>query len=229
MTEVQHGAVSPAVGGWRRTLEWIERHDESVVFVVLYIALAVGLSIFVSLFWLVAVVAVHLGLEVVRQARRPDIQGVGNVAIEALWEIKLDLALVAAALALGVYLEAIFGILGLHSAGQAAHAARAGVRVGTRAPAWTQAIRGVLIAVDDLLHAVKFLKLRKNKEKGEAKPERPPSSPLRPSGWSKGDWAVLTFLGVGVLLLLVAAPLLGLSVVGVLEALGEELRPFPGR
>lgn len=51
----------------RRIYDWVIRHDDSWLFTVLHIGLAVVLSIWIGLFWLVAVVVVHFAFEIVRQ------------------------------------------------------------------------------------------------------------------------------------------------------------------
>lgn len=90
--------------------EWIVNHDDSWVFIVLYIGLAVTLSIAISLFWLVAVVAAHAALEwYVHWREHPSIV---HTAARVAWEIKLDMSLVLFALALGVYKEFVMGIAG---------------------------------------------------------------------------------------------------------------------
>lgn len=88
-------AATAEVVGWRR---WILEHDDSWVFTGLYVGLAVVLSIWISLFWLVAVVAGHVALEWVRQ-RHYDPEPAG-VPARIAWELKLDFGLVLFALAL---------------------------------------------------------------------------------------------------------------------------------
>jgi hypothetical protein len=127
--------------------DWIVHHDDSWLFLVLYIGLAVVLSIWISLFWLVAVVAGHFALEWVRQQTLRS--GFGNILLEVLWELKLDIALVLFALALSLYMDMVLGIVGLRSAARMAPAAQAGLRSSARFAAWQRIIRGVLLSVDD--------------------------------------------------------------------------------
>jgi hypothetical protein len=128
--------------------EWVRDHDERWSFVVLYLGLAVGLSVFVSLFWLLVVGAVHFALECGRQAhyRNGRVEVIGH----ALWEVKLDIGLILLALTLVLYIEVVLGLLGIQSAARAAAATRAGARLGTRAAAWERNIRTFLLTVDEM-------------------------------------------------------------------------------
>jgi hypothetical protein len=124
--------AAPDGGG--RFGEWVRNHDESWLFVAIYIGLAVGLSVFVSLFWLVVVGVFHLALEILRQAYFRETRT--STVLHALWEIKMDVGLILLALTLVLYLEVVLGLLGLQSAARAAAATRvaqAGARGGTRA------------------------------------------------------------------------------------------------
>ncbi len=144
--------------------QWVRDHDESWIFVVVYLGLAVGLSVFVSLFWLVLVAGLHFVLELFRQrfyrAHRK------SVVLHALWEVKLDIGLVLLALMLVLYIEVVLGILGIQSAARAAAVSRAGARVGTRAAAWERNLRTFLLTVDEMIrvgHAGVMLR-RKRRE-----------------------------------------------------------------
>jgi hypothetical protein len=128
--------------------DWVRDHDERWSFVVLYLGLAVGLSVFVSLFWLLVVGALHFTLECGRQThfREGRLEVVGH----ALWEVKLDIGLVLLALTLVLYIDVVLGLLGLQSAARAAAVTRAGARIGTRAAAWERNIRTFLLTVDEM-------------------------------------------------------------------------------
>lgn len=147
--------------------EWVRDHDEKWLFVVLYLGLAVGLSVLVSLFWLLVVAVLHLILELVRQAHYRD--GKVNVALHALWEVKLDVALILLALTLVLYIEVVLGLLGIQSVGRAVAVSRAGSRVATRAAAWERNLRTFLLTVDEMArvaHAGVMLR-KKRREKME--------------------------------------------------------------
>lgn len=127
--------------------DFIAHHDERWLFVIIYVGLAVVLSVMLSLFWLVAVAGLHLGLEYLRQSER--FRTSGDILAHAVWEIRLDLALVLLALAMALYMDVVLGVLGLQSAARATAAARAGARV-TRIAAWQRNIRAFVLMADDV-------------------------------------------------------------------------------
>lgn len=141
--------TAPVSAGVR---EWVRDHDERWTFVFLYLGLAVGLSVFVSLFWLVIVAGAHFLLECARQShyREGRVEVVGH----ALWEVKLDVGLVLLALTLVLYIDVVLGLLGLQSAARAAAVTRAGARLGSRAAAWERNIRTFLLTVDEMARVV---------------------------------------------------------------------------
>lgn len=145
---------------------WIVDHDRSWLFVILYVGLAVVLSVWVSLFWLLFMAGVHFALEWIRHAILRGEAGI-VVPLNALWEVKLDLALVLVALALALYMELILGVLGLQSAARAGAAVRAGGKVGTRVAGWERLIRGFFLTVDDLANVARAFVMRRG---GEAVP-----------------------------------------------------------
>jgi hypothetical protein len=132
--------------------EWVRNHDERWLFVLAYLGLAVGLSVMVSLFWLVVVAGVHFLFEVIRQAHYRD--GRMNVVLHAMWEVKLDAGLVLLALVLVLYVDIVLGVLGLQSAARAGAVARAGARIGTRAAAWERTLRTILLTMDEAVRIV---------------------------------------------------------------------------
>lgn len=136
---------------------WIIEHDDSWIFITLYIGLAVVLSISISLFWLLVVVAAHFVLEWLRQ-RHIRRQG---VLAEVLWELKLDIALVLFALTLTLYLDVVFGLLGLQAAGRAGAVARVGVRSGGRFAAWERTLRAILLSIDDMVKIARVVVARR--------------------------------------------------------------------
>jgi hypothetical protein len=106
--------------------------------------LAVILSLVISLFWLLVVVAVHAALEwYVHWREHPSVVHTGA---RVAWEIKLDLALVLFALALAVYMDYIMGAAGLSAA---ARAGARGVQATGRMIAWQRGLRAVLLTLDD--------------------------------------------------------------------------------
>jgi len=225
---------STAVEVPRPTLsDWIRDHDESWIFVVVYLGLAVGLSVFVSLFWLVVVAALHLGLELIRQSFYRD--GAREVMLHALWEIKLDVGLILLALALVLYVEVVLGILGIQSASRAAAATRAGARIGARAAAWERNLRTFLLTADEMArigHAAFMLRRKKratgaDEEEAQVVPPGPPPRAPWAQRWGLGDRFGIVMIVVGTLLI-GAAPWLTFHDPGSATALlMQELRPFP--
>jgi hypothetical protein len=217
--------------------EWVRNHDERWSFVVLYLGLAVGLSVFVSLFWLLVVGALHFVLEYGRQShyRNGRLEVIGH----ALWEVKLDIGLVLLALTLVLYIDVVLGLLGLQSAARAAAVTRAGARIGTRAAAWERNIRTFLLTVDEMArigYAAWMIRkggpaAQRAAEEAKAKAEAAAEALGPGEGW-RGRWGIGDRIGLllvmsGVVLLL-AAPFLTVhdwnsAAVTILE----ELRPFP--
>jgi hypothetical protein len=128
--------------------DWVRDHDEKWLFVALYLGLSVGLSIFISLFWLVVVVAAHFTLELYRQSSRRATRR--DVALHAMWEVKLDVGLVILAFTLVLYIDVVLGVLGVQAASRAAAATRATARIGARAAAWERNVRTFLLTVDEM-------------------------------------------------------------------------------
>jgi hypothetical protein len=226
---------------------WIIDHDNQRLFVVFYIGLAVVLSIWISLFWLVAIVAVHFLLELTRQyyllERRRDILA------EALWELKLDLALILFALALSLYMDLLLGavsigltarLTALSRTSRFAQLFQSAARAGSRFAGWQRLIRGFLLSVDDLAPVARAAS-RRGKPVGAAAAGDGPTAeteavqpvPVTVWGswalpWSKGDWFTVLFLVI-CLGTIVAAPwLTSHTWETVLSTMQTELIPFPG-
>lgn len=200
--------------------QWVLEHDDSWLFVGVYITLAVVLSIWISLFWLVAVVAGHFALEWIRH-RHVDPWPPG-VLVRSLWEIKLDIGLVLFALVIGIYMEFILGIAGLSSA------ARAGLQSGARFAGWQRAIRGVLLSIDD---AAQLGRAVVRGEKNVDDSETSESTISRWGGWlarwSLGDRLSIS-LSIVSMSLIVAAPLLtDQTFSDTWSIILDELHPYP--
>ena len=223
-------------------MEWVMRHDDSKVFNVLYIGLALVLSIWLGLFWLALVVGVHWLLEVVKQYARS--RRSHFALLEASWELKLDFALVLFALWLGIYMDMIFGMAGLAAGGRmAAHTAGRAAQTGSRMAAWQRSIRAIFLSLDDVGQVAKVAMRRKKSDATQNGPQKDPKPvldvledmqphPPRHSGWrgtwSGFDWFSVLF-GIGFLLLIILAPwLIDKSWTQVWEIIFEEMTPFPG-
>jgi hypothetical protein len=233
----------------RNVHTWIIQHDDKWLFVILYVGLAVVLSIWISLFWLVFVVGVHTAFEFIRQVHLQ--QKPGRVITEVLWEVKLDLALVIFALALSLYMEMVVEAVSLGLAARLAALSRTsrvasllqgGLRGGVRFAGWQQAFRGVLLSVDDLAQIARAFGRRKSGESAltEVDPEAATvvesitlenltTSKWGSWGetWGKGDW-ISVGMAVIFLVLILASPWLTDHTAGsALAVLAEELHPFP--
>ena len=160
---------------------WVRDHDEKWLFVVLYLGLSVGLSIFVSLFWLVVVVGLHFILECVRQVH--PWRDRTEVVLHALWEVKLDVGLVILAFTLVLYIDVVLGLLGVQAA---ARAAGTTVRIGVRAAAWERNLRTFLLTVDEMARighaAVLYGSRRRNGATTSADPRTAPPAAPGPEG-----------------------------------------------
>lgn len=206
--------------------QWIINHDDSRWFVGLYIGLAVVLSIWLGLFWLVAIVGVHLVFEWIRQAH-PEACGVRALA-RAIWEIKLDLALVLFAFALALYLEVIAGAVGLGAG------ARLASQAGARAAAWQRVLRGVLLSLDDVAQVARVA-ARNRKPAGHgccvtaagAAALGVPNQTPWAGPWSLGDRLTIGFGCCCVLSILLAPLLTEHNWTSVWQSVIAELRPFP--
>jgi hypothetical protein len=207
----------------RGLYQWVVEHDDSWIFIVTYIGLAVILSVAIGLFWLVVVVAVHAVFEYVRQ-RHHDTRQPG-VLLRAAWEVKLDVALVIFALALAVYMEKILGVVGLGGA------ARLGVQSGARVAGWARALRGILLSLDDAAQVARAAGARLKGKRGNQERQDEEAFELRPwRRWKTGDHVAI-WLGVVFLVTLLAAPLVlpGMSYTDMLGFFTDELHPFPER
>lgn len=205
-----------------RFLSWVAEHDDHWLFITLYIGLALVLSMTISLFWLVAVVATHGVLEWFALERRGiKDQRLGRI----FWHLKLDIGLVLVALWLGLYIDVLFGLAGLGAV------ARAGAQTAARAVAWQRTIRGVLMTVDEAALVGKAMITRK---KGKA-PEDPapevaeavdPRPPWR-QPWSGGDKFAVVFTSTCALLILLTPLLTDHTVGSALAILAADLHPWP--
>ena len=120
-TEASHPLLPPAdeVGSAepapRSLYRWVVEHDDRRLFLAGYIVLSIVLSIGISLFWLIVLVALHLLLELIKK-RHDGAGSLPRTLAWALWDIKFDLALLVMAFVLLVYTSISFGILGVGGA-----------------------------------------------------------------------------------------------------------------
>lgn len=210
-----------------RLRQWIIEHDDKWLFIVSYIALAVILSVVISLFWLIVVVGVHFVLELMRQRYlaelRAEAPGPLLLLLRALWELKLDIGLIIFALALALYMEVVLGVVGLGAAARGT--AMAGTRVATRFGVIQQALRAFLLSVDDLAQVARVIAQRRRGHTGdEVEADNIGDGRISPS---RGDYLILGFTAICALLIVLAPALTDQTVDEVLAQIGEELNPFP--
>lgn len=134
---------------------YILDHDNRWSFIIAYITLAVVLAIVLNLFWLAAVVAVHGVFEWVVHSHELDDKIA--VASRVAWELKLDVGLILFGLALEVYIEVVFGVVGLGAATRAA-------AVGGRFAILQNVLRGTLLSLDDLAQVIRMVGAKKATE-----------------------------------------------------------------
>jgi hypothetical protein len=219
-----------AAGSWRGAArEWIHDHDHRWLFVLAYLGLAVVLSVFVSLFWLVFMAGVHLLLEYIRHLR-PGWSS-ARILAHSAWEVKLDFALVLLALGAVLYIDVVLGVLGIQSAARAAAVTRAGARAASRIAAWERNVRAFLLTIDEMVRvgrAVTLLWRRKGRAAAVAAvaAQDTDTAPWR-SRWTTGDRIAIGLI-VACVLLIVVAPLLTVhSWQDVVFVLAQERRPLP--
>lgn len=220
--EVEGALVNlpPPGGMWAALGQWVHDHDDRKLFIIPYVGLALVLSIMISLFWLVALVGLHFAFELYKQQRIGP-QDRLSVFVRASWAIFLDLGLVFFALTVAIYIDVVFGLLGLSVAARAG--VQGGARLGSRVVAWESVIRGVAISADEALLLSRAIRGKKR------------AASLDPAGrW--GGWTERWPLGakvsfgftVGSLCLLLLAPFITPHDIQSLVALvGQELTPFP--
>ncbi|HSJ25830.1 MAG TPA: hypothetical protein VK929_14230 [Longimicrobiales bacterium] len=222
--------TTAAAGAPRISLrEWLRDHDDQWPFVVAYLGASVVLSIFISLFWLLVVIAVHLAFECYRQSHY--VRGRSSVLLHALWEVKLDFGLAALAFAVALYVDVIMGLLGIQSAARIAQA----TRVGARAAAWERNLRTFLLTIDEVTrisHAAYTLGMRR---RGRTAGPRAAAAPAGRTGgmppwrarWGWGDRIGLALVSAGVVLIVLAPLLTPHDLGAALSVILQQLQPFP--
>ncbi len=226
-------------------------HDESRAFNVLYIVLAVVLSVFVSLFWLVVIVDFHFVLELARQhSHCPDClrKAVGG----SFWNLKLDMSFIAFSFAVSAYLGVLFGMAGLGGISRVGRVSQVGVRSGAGIGAYESAVRGIMLSVDDVARTTTTAIAKRNDKKSDNVPEdngveeewatafraHVPEERLietetvvsdvdMPVKWTRNDYATIAFGGICVVLLFLTPVLIGLSYPELFQIIIQDLQPFP--
>jgi len=203
-------------------LKWIEDHDDRLSFVILYIGGAVALSILLNLFWVIMLMLGHFALEIVRGhllgARRP--------LAHALWEVKLDIALVLFALVVAIYSDHVLALLGLGQAARAGQAAR-GLQAAARFGVIERTLRIVVLTADDAFRLVQAaLKLR-SRSTATATPALAPTAAIASGNRSigTGDIVSLGFGALCLVLILLAPEIIGTTSDAVASQILHEVSP----
>ena len=203
-------------------IEWIREHDDRLSFVILYIGGAIALSIWLNLFWVIALMLGHFMLEIVRghllAARRP--------LLHALWEVKLDIALVLFALVVALYAEHVLAVLGLGQAARAGQAATRGVQFATRFAIIERGLRVAVLTMDDVARMIQAaIKFRNRKAAPEPQPAMA-ATPPEDERLTAGDLATLAFGAVCLLLIVLMPTLVGTAPDEVGRLILEEVSPY---
>lgn len=216
---------------------WVDRHDDTWLFTIIYVALAVTLSLSISLFWLFIVALAHSGLEWYALSRA-GVTGFRSKIKKILWHIRLDLVVILFALWLGVYMTAIFGVLGISAVTRASTAARATTVARATPLHMHDFLNTMSIIIDDIILVLRGFARRSPKEQ-QASPQAiaveqvitPLVAPVHPwqqiKGLGLGD--KLLFIGaVALLATLMLSPILSpYSSTEVIEILTASLDPWP--
>lgn len=133
---------------------WVDRHDDTWLFTIIYVSLAVSLSISISLFWLFVVGLGHGALEWYALSRA-GVRGRLNKIKMILWHQRLDMVVILFALWIGVYMTAIFGALGLNAATRATSATRATTAARATSSRLHDIINTLSIVIDDIVMVLK--------------------------------------------------------------------------
>lgn len=217
---------------------WIVNHDDSRLFIVAYIGLAVVLSAFVSLFWLVVVVGLHLCFEYTALRHAADEHQ--SVWKTAIWELRLDFALIAFAMVIALYMEFAIGVAGLRLAPRLGRAVTVGSRGTARFAVWSRMLRAVFLSLDDALQVLRAVVLRRGKKTQKAKPPAPSDESVQkasktggqepantPPRWTRGDYLIGAFFAVSVVLLLLTPFLTEHTLESAFDTILTEMHPWP--
>lgn len=132
---------------------WIVLHDHSVVFGITYVTLTIGLSILISYFWLLALVALHIVLEWKKKGYLGYRPGLHRISW-TLWDTKFDIALIFLALTLLSFTGVGFGAAGAQSAARMGLIGGRAGAIGGRAAAVGGRLAQVLGRVSSVFAAI---------------------------------------------------------------------------
>lgn len=212
-------------------IAWVHDHDDRWSFIVFYIGLSVVLSIYLSLFWVMALAFLHFVLEVVRHAMLK----VNFGFLRSLWQVKLDIALVLLAVNLSLYTDTMMAALGLGHTARAATALR-GAQMATRFTIIQRTLRIVLMTLDDAARVAQALWQAVSGRKPapapvtaagpETVPEAPPADTTPP--WQnpgRGDWFSIGFAVLCLGLIILTPVLTAHDIQATLAIIIDEFTP----
>ena len=193
---------------------WVHEHDERLSFTLLYFGGAVLLGIFMNLFWVTALMALHFAIEIPGNIMRR----VEAPVRDALWHIKFDIGLILFSLVIAVYMSKILAVLGITQAVRATRAVE-GVRALSRAKVIEGAIRAFMMSIDDIIGMI--ARIHRGR-KGLKKPSKIPAAWRNPDA---GDWCSLGFSLVQIILLLLAPVLTDHDILDIAHIIVVEMTP----
>ncbi|MEZ0225694.1 MAG: hypothetical protein ACAH83_14155 [Alphaproteobacteria bacterium] len=204
--------------GSSKTIEhirkWVHEHDERLSFTLLYFGGAVLLGIFMNLFWVAALMALHFAIEIpgniMRRAEAP--------VRDALWHIKFDIGLILFSLVIAVYMSKLLAVLGVSQVVRATRAVE-GVRALSRAKVIEGAIRAFMMSIDDVVGLVSRI------HRGRKGLKKPPKTPAAWRNPDAGDWCSLCFSLVQIILLLLAPVLTDHDILDIAHIITVEMTP----
>jgi len=211
---------------------WIRDHDEKWSFILFYVGAAILLSVFANLFWVVMLMLGHYAVEIWRHY----VIEVRNPLLQALWHVKLDIALVLFALVIALYADMVMAALGIGQAARAGQAVR-GAQMLTRFAIIERGIRIFFLTIDDMarIGIIIWRKFVKKNGKTAAdmavaqqqlKAEEEKIHPeLKDGKLTKGDIFSLSFGSVCLALILAAPWITGAGIHATLITLLRELSP----
>ncbi len=223
--------IASADAASRSLYRWVIEHDDRRLFLVGYIVLSIVLSIAISLFWLLVLIAIHLLLELVKK-RHDGAGSLRRTLAWALWDVKFDLALLVMAFMLLVYTSISVGILGIGGASLGASRSLHGL------------VAAMPISPRDFILAARIIGLRQLDRREILRRRRQrrttgPSDAARASRiaavrypW-QATWSFAEKLALLFVLVNVSAIALGFYVAEetprqVLAAMLQQLHPWPG-
>ncbi len=210
---------------------WIRDHDDRWSFIAVYILGAMALSVFMNLFWVMMLALVHVTLKTIRNM----IVDQPAPFLSALWQVKLDIALILFAVTISVYSHHLFAALGL---GQAAR----GAAIATRFGIIERGLKVFFMTIDDQARlvgaALKLARRSRAVEKENAHlpdlPEVVAESGIDPEPYThtlpwkkvgKGDYFAMGFALLCLTLLVSSPALLGIEPAAALQTILHEISP----